>query len=89
MGRARGSAQSVPPTEAAPLHLRRRSTKIVQRPLAKQVRVSLASFRKLDNFLGDYRDSGVVSIHKPQGSARHFERYAYHALSLGIGFVAV
>jgi hypothetical protein len=33
----------------------------------------LASFRKLDNFLGNYRDSEVVSIHKSEGSARHFE----------------
>jgi hypothetical protein len=78
-----------PPTEAAPLHLWRRCAKIDQRLLAKQVQIALASCRKRDNFLGDYRYNEIVSIHKSEGSARHFERDTHDALGLSVEFMAV
>jgi hypothetical protein len=77
-----------PPTD--PLHLRRRRrAKIAQCPLAKEVWIALASFRKFNNFLGDYRDNGVISIRKPEGSARPFERHAHDPLGLGVESKAV
>jgi hypothetical protein len=63
--------------------------KIVQRPLAKQVRVALASFRKLDDFAGDYLDDEILSIRKSQGGACHFECDPHDTFCLGIEFVAV
>jgi hypothetical protein len=74
---------------AAQLHLWRRCAKIVQRPLAKHVRVSLAFFRQFDDFLGDYRDDRIVSIRKSEGRTRHFECDAHDALGLGVEFEAI
>jgi hypothetical protein len=58
-------------------------------PARKAIRIALTSFRKLDNFLGDYRYNEIVSIHKSEGSARYFERDTHDALGLSVEFMAV
>jgi len=78
-----------PVPDLSPLRLRRRLAKVLQRPLAKQVRIARASFREFDDFLGDYLNDGIISICQAKGRPRHFERDAHDTLSLGIELLAV
>jgi hypothetical protein len=62
---------------------------VIQCPLAKQIRIALAFFCKLNDFPGDYPNDGIVSIPQVEGCARHFERDAHDAPGLRIEFEAV
>jgi hypothetical protein len=62
-----------------------RCTQIVQRSLAKQVRIALAGFRKLDDFVGDY----LIWICQVKSRPRHFECDAHDPLGLKIELVVV
>jgi hypothetical protein len=73
----------------SPFNLRRRLAKIVQGPLAEQVRVALAGFRKLNDLTGDHCDDEIVSIRKSEGGACHLECDAHDPPGLGVEVLAV
>jgi hypothetical protein len=71
------------------LFRRWRVAKIAQRQIRKEIGISLAGFRKLDDSLRDYCDDGIVSIRKSKGRECHFQCDAHDALGLGIELLAV
>jgi hypothetical protein len=72
-----------------PLYTHCGGPETAQRPLAKEIGISLTLFRKLDDSAGDQLAHAVVAVRNSQGYASHLECDPQDALRLGIESVAV